>query len=108
MTFAIDFDGTLSFGKWPEVGPANYDLIEFLKSRRNNGDKLILWTCRENETLKQAVEWCSEQGLEFDAINDNLPEMIERFGNSRKVGCDFYIDDRALSGNMYRLLKGVC
>lgn len=26
------------------------------------------------EALSKAVEWCREQNLEFDAVNDNLPE----------------------------------
>ena len=33
--------------------------------------------------------------LKFDAINDNLPEIVEYYGsNSRKVTCEWYIDDR--------------
>ena len=42
-------------------------------------------------------DWCREQNLEFDAVNDNLPEIIELYGNnSRKITCDYYIDDRML------------
>lgn len=108
MIFAVDFDGTLSFGQWPGVGPANTELISFLLKRKAAGDKIILWTCRENDILEKAVSWCKSQGLVFDAINDNLPEVIERYGvNSRKVGCDFYIDDRAVSGYIYRLFEEV-
>ncbi len=33
-----------------------------------------LWTCRAGEALSKAVEWCREHDLEFDAVNDNLPE----------------------------------
>ena len=47
MVLGIDFDGTLSFGKWPECGPANVGLLDFMKKRKADGDKLILWTCRE-------------------------------------------------------------
>lgn len=98
MILAVDFDGTLSFGKWPEVGPANTGLIEFLNNRKSLGDKLILWTCRSGDALVRAVNWCVEQGISFDAINDNLPEIVELYGsNSRKISCDYYIDDRALS-----------
>lgn len=94
---AVDFDGTLSFGQWPEVGPANDKLIHFLQNRQRSGDKLILWTCRVGKELALAVEWCRQQGLIFDAVNDNLPEIIELYGtNSRKVSCDYYIDDRAV------------
>lgn len=107
MVFAIDFDGTLCYSSWPECGPANEELITFLKKRRQLGDKLILWTCRENKELEKAVIWCTEQGLEFDAVNDNLPEAKEKYGDSRKIGCDYYIDDRALSADMYKLFEGV-
>ena len=68
--YAVDFDGTLSFGEWPNVGPANVELITFLKEKQNQGDKLILWTCREEEALQRAVLWCEQQGLIFDAVND--------------------------------------
>lgn len=104
MVFAVDFDGTLSFGQWPGVGEPNKGLISFLINRKKKGDKLILWTCREGKSLDTAVDWCFEQGLEFDAINDNLPEIVEQYHwNSRKISCDFYIDDKAISGNMYKL-----
>ena len=94
---AVDFDGTLSFGKWPDVGKPNQPLIEYLKCQKCNGSKLILWTCRTGEALEKAVRWCREVAdLEFDAVNDNIPEVIEYYGNnSRKISCDVYIDDHA-------------
>ncbi len=96
MIYAVDFDGTLSFGEWPSVGPANKPLIDFLLRRQMVGDKLILWTCRDGRALSDAVEFCKRQGLIFDAVNDNLPETVEKYGsNSRKITCDVYIDDRA-------------
>lgn len=104
MILAVDFDGTLSLGEWPEVGPANGTLITYLKERQNLGDKLILWTCRAGEALADAVDFCSSNGLEFDAINDNLPEITEKYGNnSRKISCDLYIDDRAVPAGDYCL-----
>jgi len=108
MVLGVDFDGTLSFGQWPGCGPANAGLIAFLNRRRADGDKLILWTCREGEDLNAAVEWCKEQGIYFDAINDNLPEIVSRYGcNSRKISCDLYIDDKAVAGNVYKLFEVV-
>ena len=71
--------------------------IEYLQEWKRNGNKLILWTCRAGEALSKAVEWCREQNFEFDAVNDNLPEIIEFYGhNSRKISSDYYIDDRML------------
>lgn len=93
--YAVDFDGTLFQGaEFPEIGLPNMELINFLKERKAEGDKIILWTCRAGENLEKAVKKCSEQGLFFDAVNDNLQENIEKYGgNTRKVCADFYIDD---------------
>ncbi len=94
---AVDFDGTLCYSSWPDTGEPNIPLIEYLKSMKREGNKLILWTCRAGEALDLAVRWCLEQDLTFDAVNDNLPEIVEKYGNnSRKITCDYYIDDRAM------------
>lgn len=106
---AVDFDGTLSYGAWPEVGPANERLIKFLLACKKDGVRLILWTCRAGKDLDIAVEWCNNQGLFFDAVNDNLPETVERYGfNSRKITCDYYIDDRAIEVKHFNLNKYFC
>lgn len=102
--YAVDFDGTLHLGKWPDIGVPNLELIEFLKRTQAAGDKVILWTCRADERLGAAVAWCEEQGLVFDAINKNLKENIEYWGNdSRKVYAHYYIDDRNL--NIEQIVK---
>ena len=47
------------------------------------------------------MSWCREQQLEFDAVNDNLPEIVEMYGNnSRKITGDYYINDRAVLPGM--------
>ena len=93
--FAVDFDGTLCKNRWPEIGPANQPLIDWLIMQKKSGVKLILWTMREGELLDDAMRWCAERGLRFDAVNDNLQEMKDLFGNNpRKVFADCYIDDR--------------
>ena len=98
---AVDFDGTLCYSSWPELGAPNAPLIEYLRRQRPAGNKLILWTCRAGEALDRAVAWCGEQHLTFDAVNDNLPEIVAMYGNnSRKITCDYYIDDRAVLPEM--------
>lgn len=92
---AADFDGTLCENKWPEIGEPNKELIAYLKERRAAGDKLVLWTCRVGEILDNAVAWSAEQGIIFDAVNENLPEIISSFGtDTRKIFANEYIDDR--------------
>lgn len=96
--FAVDFDGTLSIGAaWPEIGHANKELFDYLKRQQAAGSRIILYTCRSGEHLKAAVEFCKDHGLEFDTVNENLPELIEAYGgDTRKINADYYIDDRAL------------
>ena len=57
---AVDFDGTLCFSNWPELGEPNRALIEYIKSQRSSGNKLILWTCRAGEALEKAASWCRD------------------------------------------------
>lgn len=92
---AVDFDGTLCSNQFPKIGVPYEELIDYLKRRRANGDRLILWTCRNEDQTKEAVAWCKGHGLIFDAVNDNLPEIVEAFGtNCRKIFANEYIDDR--------------
>lgn len=94
---AVDFDGCLCTNMWPEVGEPNKAAIAELKKRKSEGWKIILWTCRCGDALDKAVDACLEWGIELDAINDNLPEMKEMFGNDcRKVSATEYWDDRAV------------
>lgn len=65
---AVDFDGTLCENRYPSIGKPNEKLINHLKKRRSKGAKLILWTCRRDKELENAVEWCKGQGLIFDAV----------------------------------------
>lgn len=95
---AVDFDGTLCENKWPEIGDANAILINALKEEREkNNTRIILWTCRVGQYLDEAVTWCKERGLYFDAVNDNIQEAKEIFGgDSRKIFAHVYIDDKAI------------
>lgn len=96
--YAVDFDGTLNLGKYPVLGQPNLELFNYLIDRQQTGDMIILWTCREGDLLKSAVKYCKNYGIAFDAINDNVQENKDRWGNNtRKVFADYYIDDK----NMY-------
>ncbi len=100
--YAIDFDGTLCESVFSGIGSPNIALMEHLKKRRKQGNKLILWTCRVGDRLQEAVEWCSQYGLKFDAVNENLPEEIEKWGaDPRKIHADCYIDDKAVNKPKY-------
>ncbi len=95
--YGIDFDGTICKNKWPEIGEPIQKIIDFCIQKKSEGHKLILWTCRTGLDLDAAVKWCGEHGIEFDAVNENLPDEIEKYQNdSRKIGADYFIDDKSL------------
>lgn len=99
---AVDFDGTLCQNKYPEIGEANEDMIRHIKQEKFRGSKIILWTCRNGKLLEDAVKWCKEKGLKFDAVNENLPYIIEKFGgDTRKIFANEYIDDKNVVFDLY-------
>ena len=94
---ALDFDGTLVTNKYPEVGEPIEKNILKLKKEQTDGAKVILWTSRVGNYLKEAVDFCKEHGIHLDAVNENLPEIIKAFdGDTRKIFANEYWDDRAV------------
>ena len=96
--YAIDFDNTLAYTRFPEIIGPNKKMVAFTRALKAQGHKIILWTSRAGEDLTAAVEWSKRQGIIFDAVNEPLPEQIKRWGNdTRKIYADFYIDDKAMN-----------
>lgn len=94
---AVDFDGTLCEGKFPDIGAPILPVIEYVKRLRASGNIIILWTCRTGQNLADAVTWCKQQGLTFDYINENVKQNVEQYGgDTRKIFADVYIDDKTI------------
>lgn len=94
---AFDFDMTLAVTEYPKIIEPIKPVIAYLKQRKAEGRIIILNTCRHDKELAEAVEWCKSQGIEFDYVNENVPELIEKFGDCRKIFADEYIDDKAVN-----------
>ena len=92
---AVDFDGTLVEDKYPAIGEINQKVWQATLDAQKNGVKLILWTSRTEEFLDDAVQFCKQNGLVFDAINDNIDEVKALGWNARKVFATLYVDDRS-------------
>ena len=104
---AVDFDGTLDVKDvFPNFSQPRLWLINLLKHmKRDENVKLILWTCREDDVLDDAVEWCNDFGLTFDAINTNIPEIVSLYGkNGRKPYADIYIDEKSIQPYVFQQL----
>ena len=73
---AVDWDNTLyvphKYARGLDPKGSSY-----LKQYRDLGGKLILFTCRAGKIIDTIVDICKMDGLEFDAINENIPEQVE-------------------------------
>lgn len=101
MIIAIDFDGVLCEDRFPEIGAPDYDIISLVRRLIDAGHEVILWTCRVDARLQEAVEWCEDWGLHFCAVNENAPSNRARWAaeypnGTRKVYADVYVEDHDL------------
>lgn len=62
---AVDYDGCLAKnGAWPEAGELDMRIVAELLKAREEGATLILWTCRTEYALEQAVKSCRDVGMQ--------------------------------------------
>jgi len=108
MIILIDFDGTIVESNYPQIGKALPKAFEVMAELIRAGHTLILWTCRENmgrninrQYLADAVIFCKENGVEFDAVNETIEELDFRAGEDclmRKPNVDIILDDSNFGG----------
>ena len=92
---AIDYDGTCTKeNTFPNVGELRDGLKLCIDELQKNGNTVILWTCRHDESLKEAIKLLNDNGIYFDYYNENSSFKIENYGDCRKIGADCYIDDK--------------
>lgn len=101
MIIAIDFDGVLCEDRFPEIGAPDYEVVSLVRQLIDAGHEVILWTCRVDARLQEAVEWCEDRGLHFCAVNENAPSNRARWeseypNGTRKVYADVYVEDHDL------------
>lgn len=93
MIFAIDFDGTCVTNDYPYIGKG-IGAVPVLKRIAENGHRIILYTMRENERLKDAEQWFKSNNIPLWGVNNN-PEQ-KKWSSSPKIYAHLYIDDAAL------------
>jgi hydroxymethylpyrimidine pyrophosphatase-like HAD family hydrolase len=92
---AVDFDGTII--QWQKDAHLLKEFI-LMPNVKQVLDWMyqnffcILWTCRENEPLQNALSFLARTNIKFHAINQNAPFVD--FDTSAKIYFDFAIDDR--------------
>lgn len=99
MIIAIDFDGTIVYNEYPNIGTLKPHAKEIINTLYERGHKILIWTCRTRLLEHQAIEFLKEEGIKFHYCNNQLPEVISEYGNDvRKLSYDVLIDDRNLGG----------
>ena len=84
MIIAVDFDGTISRGRFPAIdGEQPYA-----------GESL-----RKLHQLLNAINWLLERKIPFDRVNDHDPENVAKYGEGgKKIYAHCYIDDKNIGG----------
>lgn len=99
MIIAVDFDGVLVQSAFPKIGEPDHEMVDLVRLLIQKSDvEVVLWTSRVDQPLEDAITWCEQMGLVFDAVNDNAPSNKREYGKlypngTRKVYADYYLDD---------------
>ena len=91
---SVDFDGTVVFHRYPQIGEDIPGAVETLKKLVLQGHRLILFTMRSKQELVDAVKWFHDREIPLYAVNTN-PEQIS-WTDSPKVHSQLYIDDHGI------------
>lgn len=99
MIIAIDFDGTIVRGKYPNIDGLMPNAKQCIDQMAAQDHYIIIHTCRSGEHLLNAINYLIEQGIRFNRVNDNHPDQIRMYNNnSRKVYAHVYVDDKNVFG----------
>lgn len=92
---AIDFDGTIVEDEFPKIGRLKPYAKEVINKFKESGGRVLIHTCRTDEQEDIVREFLDDNGICYDTINENHPEMKATYNNDpRKLGADIYIDDK--------------
>lgn len=94
MKIAVDFDGTVVDHRYPEVGQDVPDAVRVLKRLVEDKHKIILYTMRSRDSLKDAIKWFRDRGIHLYGIQFDPGQTS--WTSSNKCYAQVYIDDAAL------------
>lgn len=93
MEICIDFDGTCTTHEYPVIG-AEIGAASVLKKLTDKGHKLILFTMRSGQQLKEAYDWFGSNQIPVYGVQSNPTQIL--WTQSPKAYGQLYIDDAAL------------
>ena len=94
--FAIDFDNTIAREDcYPDVGELLPFAKEFVNRLYDDGAYIIIWTSRDIDSLHNVEKFLSDNKIKHHSINNPNHAMTNKYRNNpRKVGADWYLDDK--------------
>jgi hypothetical protein len=99
MIFCVDFDGTLVYDEYPEIGQLRPGARQVMWEAKARGHRIIIWTCRTGPDQVRMMQFLRDADIPFDVVNDHDPDMAARYGgDARKVFAHYYIDDHNVTG----------
>lgn len=93
MDICIDFDGTCTTHEYPMVG-AEIGAVPVLKKLVKKGHKLIIFTMRSGDQLRDAYNWFMSHDIPVYGIQSNPTQIF--WTQSPKAYGQLYINDAAL------------
>ena len=101
LTLAVDFDSTIAhvihFPDNMGVTFVNKLVHAYIRYKKRKGWVIILNTLREpHKGLPEALEFCKQHNIPIDYVNENVPEEVELWGDSRKISARRTLDDTAI------------
>lgn len=111
MIIAVDFDGVLVEDKFPDIGKEDAEMVSLVRELiEKPGIEVVLWTSRVAGPLYNALSWCTQHKLFFDAINENAPSNRKKYEKiypmgTRKVYANCYLDDHNLGYNRQQAIE---
>lgn len=96
--FAIDFDGTIAYDAYPNVGKLIPGAKETMQKIKELGGEIAIWTCRTDQWAQDAKDFLDKNEIPYDYFNKPFDHHVNIYGgdNSRKIYADCYIDDRSV------------
>lgn len=109
LLIGVDFDSTLK--PWEDFeGKDCKDMCQLIRELKEElGCYIILWTA--NKYPEQCLEWCKENNVPIDIVNDNAPEGLEYFQQNgyaeipKKVFFNYLLDNNAGLQQTYYAFK---
>lgn len=96
MILAIDFDGTIAYSNYPDIGDLLPGAVEVITNLRQRGHTIIINSCRAGNDEKQMKDFLRYSEVPYDYINKNCPRQIKLYGgDTRKISCDISFDDKS-------------